>query len=653
MGTPVILQRSAATLGAMPAAVGRNFSPNGDRVTLAVMDESKVQSLLGLQRAPGVAYEGYAIGRPIGSMTFDPLDASRAEFLRYSLQQIYFPAITNILSEDETAGAPTWFGLDKRDLTSRWPSWLTILAMTEDANEGVFGAPPATGNFTRLGPAAGLGQLTYPIAPETQQGFDASDAEVRGIVERDGLGKHLLWTAGGNVYSAHPLSSCRIGDDPATSACDDRHELRGHPGYLRHRRIGGADLAVRESVTHDRRTRRARRRAAPPACRRIRRHGRTARAAARKDGESAPEALYPSGVGRSGSGAAPPPLLKSRPVPGSKCVEHRERRSADVGTDGRRQDRRAGRLGGRSGGERHSRRLGRGRREDRSAAGGRSVSCLLQRGCRHADADQSDVRARQSRQALDRRRPARPEGQEIALRAIAAADVFITNIRPGALERAALDPATLLARFPRLIYALATGYGVTGVERDRAAYDAGAFWGRAGVGATLAPPGGEPPFPRTAFGDHATALSLAGGIGAALFARERSGRGRLVTTSLLRTGLYIVGADTNQVLRLGIPPIPLERTSMPNPLCTFYRAQDGRWIFLLGLAGRPPLARSGASGRQTGVARRSALHEHQDAPRAFCGADRGPRRGLRHPSLLRMGGASRSQPGCGGRPCRP
>jgi crotonobetainyl-CoA:carnitine CoA-transferase CaiB-like acyl-CoA transferase len=178
---------------------------------------------------------------------------------------------------------------------------------------------------------------------------------------------------------------------------------------------------------------------------------------------------------------------------------------------------------------------------------------------------------------------ASPRGREVALHAIAGADVFVTNLRMPALERAGLDAATLLARAPRLVYALATGYGTAGPDRDRAAYDAGAFWGRAGIGATLAQPGGEPPFPRTAFGDHATALALAGGITAALFARERHGRGGLVTTSLLRTGLYIVGADTNQVLRLGIPPIPLERTGTPNPLVTFYRTSDGHWIFLLGL----------------------------------------------------------------------
>jgi len=201
-------------------------------VTLAVMDEAKVGSLLGLARAPGVAYEGYAIGRPIGSMSLDPLDPTRPEFLRYSLQQIYFPPITSILAEDGSAAPPAWFGIDKRDLTARWRSWLTILAMTEDANEGTFGPPPATGNFLRLGPAAGLGQLSYPLAPETRRGFDASDVEVKAIVERDGLATHHRWVAGGNVYSAHPLGSCRIGDDEATSACDDRHELRGHPGIF-------------------------------------------------------------------------------------------------------------------------------------------------------------------------------------------------------------------------------------------------------------------------------------------------------------------------------------------------------------------------------------------------------------------------------------
>jgi choline dehydrogenase-like flavoprotein len=232
MGTPVVLQRSAPLLGAMPTAVGRNFSPNGDRVTLGMLDETKIGALLGLERAPGVPYDAFPVGRPIGTMTFDFLDAKRPEFERFSLQQIYFPSITNVLAEDGVDGPPVWFGADKRTLTSRWRSWLTVLAMTEDANEGTFGPPPPTGSFVRLAPAAGLGQLSYPVAAETRRGFDVSDAAARAIIERDGLGRHLLWRGAVNVQSAHPLSSCRLGDDPATSALDDRHELRGHPGIF-------------------------------------------------------------------------------------------------------------------------------------------------------------------------------------------------------------------------------------------------------------------------------------------------------------------------------------------------------------------------------------------------------------------------------------
>jgi choline dehydrogenase-like flavoprotein len=46
------------------------------------------------------------------------------------------------------------------------------------------------------------------------------------------VGRFHEWSGSPNALTAHPLSSCRIGDDPATSACDDRHELRGHPGLF-------------------------------------------------------------------------------------------------------------------------------------------------------------------------------------------------------------------------------------------------------------------------------------------------------------------------------------------------------------------------------------------------------------------------------------
>src|SRR5438874_6479333 len=55
---------------------------------------------------------------------------------------------------------------------------------------------------------------------------------MKAVVEKDGLARHLLWKGTANLQSAHPLASCRMGDDPATSALDNRHELRGHPGIF-------------------------------------------------------------------------------------------------------------------------------------------------------------------------------------------------------------------------------------------------------------------------------------------------------------------------------------------------------------------------------------------------------------------------------------
>jgi crotonobetainyl-CoA:carnitine CoA-transferase CaiB-like acyl-CoA transferase len=187
------------------------------------------------------------------------------------------------------------------------------------------------------------------------------------------------------------------------------------------------------------------------------------------------------------------------------------------------------------------------------------------------------------------------EGRRIAHDLIEGADVFITNMRLPALARLGLDWRTLAARNPRLVYGLVTGYGERGPDAERPSYDIGAFWARAGIAAALTPPGGEPPFQRGAMGDHTAGMTLAGGVSAALLARERTGRGQLVSTSLLRVGLYVLGWDTNAALRLGIEAAPMTRASTPNPVISAYRAGDGRWFWLLGLQGQrhwPDLVRA-------------------------------------------------------------
>lgn len=178
-----------------------------------------------------------------------------------------------------------------------------------------------------------------------------------------------------------------------------------------------------------------------------------------------------------------------------------------------------------------------------------------------------------------------PEGRELAAELVDSADVFVSNARPSALARAGLDHATVSARNPRLVYAHVSGYGLTGEERDRAAYDVGAFWSRAGIAAALTPEGTPLPYQRGGMGDHMAGLAAAGAVGTALFARERTGQGQLVSTSLLRIGMYMLGWDISMALRLGAPTVPISVAAPPNPLISAYQAGDGKRFWMLGLQG--------------------------------------------------------------------
>jgi len=186
------------------------------------------------------------------------------------------------------------------------------------------------------------------------------------------------------------------------------------------------------------------------------------------------------------------------------------------------------------------------------------------------------------------------EGRTIALELIDGADVFLSNVRADALARLGLDPATLLARNPRLVYGHLSGYGQEGPDANRAAYDIAAFWARSGIAGLLRQDGGPLPFQRGGMGDHSTGVQFAGAISAALFARERSGEGQLVTSSLLRQGVYTIGFDLNMVLGSGTFPAISDRSSMGNVCINNYTAAGGQPFWIVGLEGDrhwPPLAR--------------------------------------------------------------
>ncbi|SEP52409.1 FAD-dependent oxidoreductase [Amycolatopsis saalfeldensis] len=233
--TPVILQRSEAQLGRMPHAVGRYFSGNGERLNTAVVNEDRVRDVLGLSRGGGLAYAANQIGKGPVVANWDHLDGSLPEYSRFSLEQLYFPpGLGTILAQAPDATGPSWFGVDKKEMLRQWRSWLILFLMVEDDNEGVFGPPPPSGNAYRISQQMlGRGTLSYVPSPNTLSGWAKADAEVKEILERDGLAKVMPWTNDlVGAYTVHPLASCRIGDDPETSALDDSHELRGHPGIF-------------------------------------------------------------------------------------------------------------------------------------------------------------------------------------------------------------------------------------------------------------------------------------------------------------------------------------------------------------------------------------------------------------------------------------
>jgi crotonobetainyl-CoA:carnitine CoA-transferase CaiB-like acyl-CoA transferase len=187
------------------------------------------------------------------------------------------------------------------------------------------------------------------------------------------------------------------------------------------------------------------------------------------------------------------------------------------------------------------------------------------------------------------------EGRELALELVDGADVFLTNVRPAALSRVGLGHEQLLERNPRLVYALITAYGLDGPDAERPGYDIAAFWSRSGLASLLSPPERDLVWQRGGMGDHTVAMTGAAMVNAALVSRGRTGKGQLVSTSLLRQGAYTVGFDVNVALMWGRALDYARREAARNPSLNNYTAGDGRRFWLVGLEGDrhwPPLARA-------------------------------------------------------------
>jgi crotonobetainyl-CoA:carnitine CoA-transferase CaiB-like acyl-CoA transferase len=126
------------------------------------------------------------------------------------------------------------------------------------------------------------------------------------------------------------------------------------------------------------------------------------------------------------------------------------------------------------------------------------------------------------------------EGKEILRRLLVRADVLLTNYRPGVLDRLGFSYEELSVRHPRLVYAQGSSWGLTGPwklrpSRDTLAQAAGGLMGKTGLAE-------NPPLPAGAtVADTNAALALAASVLAALYARERTGKGQKVGASIYGT----------------------------------------------------------------------------------------------------------------------
>jgi crotonobetainyl-CoA:carnitine CoA-transferase CaiB-like acyl-CoA transferase len=174
--------------------------------------------------------------------------------------------------------------------------------------------------------------------------------------------------------------------------------------------------------------------------------------------------------------------------------------------------------------------------------------------------------------------------REVVYRLVDSADVFITNFLPRARKGLGIDAPELIERNPRLIYGRGSGYGPSGEAAEKGGFDALAYWGRTGAAVAVTPHDDESPrvMPGTAYGDSQAGAELAGGIAAALYARERTGRGSVVDVSLLGAGLWAMQASAVACAWAGRDHlVRYDRRQVNNPLAnTTYRTSDGRYVAL-------------------------------------------------------------------------
>ncbi|MFE2751528.1 CaiB/BaiF CoA transferase family protein [Actinosynnema sp. NPDC059335] len=173
----------------------------------------------------------------------------------------------------------------------------------------------------------------------------------------------------------------------------------------------------------------------------------------------------------------------------------------------------------------------------------------------------------------------RPEGAELVLRLVAESDVLVEGFRPGVTERLGIGPAQCLARNPRLVYGRMTGWGQDGPLADRAGHDIN-YIAVAGALEPIGRDGAPPTVPLNLVGDFGGGgLLLAVGVLAALYERDRSGRGQVVDAAMV-DGAALLTTFLHGMASVGAWPGRRGTNLLDGgaPFYDVYETADGRFV---------------------------------------------------------------------------
>jgi succinate---hydroxymethylglutarate CoA-transferase len=193
----------------------------------------------------------------------------------------------------------------------------------------------------------------------------------------------------------------------------------------------------------------------------------------------------------------------------------------------------------------------------------------------------------------------KPQGQQLARALVRNADVFVENFRPGKAEELGLGYEALHEENPRLVYCSISGWGADGPYAQRGGY-ASTAEAAGGLMAITGEQGRTPVKIGVSVVDNLTGLFAKDAITAALLARERSGQGQKVDTSLLESTVSVLSMGASAYLMAGVVAerwgseheynVPWKAFQTVDGYVVLCSSSEGQWRKLCQLLGRPELA---------------------------------------------------------------